>query len=121
MSTWPSTLPDPQLTGYAVQAQDNTARTDMDSGPARVRRRTTSVPDEITMQVVLDETQMATFRDFFENDWYHGAAWVYVPIKDGRSAGVSLKECRPNPAKFKATPLSGALWSVELTVEVRNA
>lgn len=121
MATWPSTLPAPQIANYALQTQDNTVRTDMEGGAARVRRRTTATPDEVTLRFLLDATQMATFRTFWEDDWLHGAAWVFLPIKDGRAAATTSKECRPKPATFKATPVSAAQWVLELTVEVRNA
>lgn len=121
MATWPSSLPVPKFSGYDLQTTDPTARTDMESGPARVRRRYTAAPDHVSLGFILDETQMATFRALWESDFQNGAAWVFVPIKDGRSVGVSNKEVRPLTGSFKSAPVSATHWSVEFQVEVRNA
>ena len=121
MATWPTTLPNPQFSGYGIEAQDATRRTDMEGGAARVRRVSTSVPDKATLKWLFDEAQMAEFRAFWEDEWAHGSAWVYLTIKDGRAAGLVSRECRPSPASFKAAPLSAAHWHVEMTVEVRHA
>lgn len=121
MSTWPSTLPIPTAAGYGLETADQTARTDMESGPARVRRRSTASPDQISLRFVFDANQMAIFRTFWESDFLFGAAWVMIPIKDGRAVGVVNKECRPSSAKFSAAPLSASHWAVEFKVEVRNA
>lgn len=119
--TWPTTLPLPKASGYGIETTNQTIRTDMESGAARVRRRSTAAPDQITLGFVFDKAQMAEFRSFWETDFLNGAAWVSMPIMDGRAAGVASKECRPLDGKFSATPLSASLWSVEFKVEVRNA
>ena len=121
MSAWPSLLGNPQFSGYDLESTDPTVRTDMDSGPARVRRRFTSSPDNVSLRFVFNETQMATFRSFWETGFLNGAAWVSMPIKTGVSAGLMPKECRPLTGSFKASPASRTQWVVEFMVEVRNA
>lgn len=121
MATWPATLPNPLLSGHELETTDSTARTDMEGGPARVRRRSTAAPDHITLRFQFDEAQMAIFRDFWENDFLNGAAWCDVPLKDGRAPGPALHACRPLAGKFKASPISQTYWLVEFQVEVRNA
>ena len=121
MASWPSTLPLPIADGYAIEIQDATVRTDMDVGPARVRRRTTSVPDRITLSCLFTAAQMSAFRAFWDGDWVGGAAWVSIPLRDGRSANSVVRECRPVPATYRAVPESVELWQVSLTVEVRHA
>lgn len=121
MATWPSTLPSPQFSGYGLETQDATRRTDMEGGSARVRRVSTSVPDKVTLKWIFDAAQMISFREFWEADWYHGSAWVFLPLRDGRVNGIVSRECRPTPATFKAAPVSSTHWHVEMTVEVRSA
>ena len=121
MATWPKTLPLPQFSGYSLDSQDATRRTDMESGAARVRRTSTSLPDKASLKWLLSEQQMTIFRAFWEGEWMHGAAWVMVPVKTGRVVGVSSHPCRPFPAVFKAVPVSNRFWFVEMTVEVRVA
>lgn len=121
MATWPTTLPAPSLEGYGLETQDQTVRTEMEGGAARVRRRTTTIPDRFTLRLSLSVEQMATFRAFWAADWQHGAAWVFIPLKDGTAATAQPRECRPVPATYKAWLVSATRWSVEITVEVRNA
>jgi len=121
MATWPTTLPVPMLEGYELESGDPTARSDMESGPARVRRRFTAAPDEISLSVLLTEEQMNTFRDFWKNDWYQGAAWVFFPVRDGWTPGIVSKECRPTKGKFKAALIKPNVWRVQIPIEVRDA
>lgn len=66
MSTWPTDLPLPLLTGYSATQQPQTVRTEMDAGTPRVRRRSAVRFDEITVEFVFDATQVALFRDWFD-------------------------------------------------------
>lgn len=121
MATWPDSLGVPQLSGYGLETEDVTVRTSMESGPARVRRRYTAGPDAIQLKFIFDAAQMATFRAFWDADWAQGSAWVDLPVSDGRSSGLVIKPARPNPAKFKATPLGALKWAIDFSVEVRDA
>lgn len=121
MATWPTELPVPLLQGYELETGDPTARTDMESGPARVRRRFTATPDEITLSVLLSEAEMNIFRAFWDGDWSQGAAWVFFPVRDGRTPGIVSKECRPTKGAFKAALIKPNYWRVQIPVEVRNA
>ncbi len=117
---WPTTLPDPLMSGYSVQAGDCTVRTDMDSGAARVRRRFTAAPDRVDLKWLLTDAQMAIFRTAYESEFQSGAAWVFLTIRNARTAGLVSKECRPT-GPFKSDLISPAYWLVEMPVEVRNA
>ena len=121
MATLPTSIPSPLQSGYGLSVQDATVRTDMDVGAARVRRRTTSAPDTVTLSWLLDATQMAAFRTFWEGGWNFGASWVYISLRDGWSSAMTSRECRPTPATYKAAPVSATHWQVDMTVEVRNA
>ena len=120
MANWPTSLGNPQFSGYELETVDQTVRTDMDGGAARVRRRSTATPDHTSLRFIFDQAQMATFRDFWESDFMYGAAWVNMPVKTGRVSGLSVKECRPLKGTFKAVLVSDKLWSVDFQVEVRN-
>lgn len=120
MPAWPSTLPAPLTENYGVDATDTTVRTDMDSGPARVRRRFTAAPDMLTATWRLSEAQMAIFRTFFEDDIDHGAAWFDMPVKDGRTEGGETQEVRFS-APWRASYIGGYGWTISATIEVRNA
>lgn len=121
MSTWPDALGVPQFSGYGIESASQIVRTDMEGGAARVRRRTTSAPDTAPLRFVFNETQMATFRAFWDAEMLSGAAWTYIPVKTGRASGLVSKECRSTDGKFKASLAGAKTWVVEFSVEVRNA
>lgn len=121
MATWPDSLGIPQFSGYDLETNDPTVRTDMEGGAARVRRRSTTRPDNVQLRFVFDAAQMAEFRTVWDNDFQEGAAWVDMPVKTGRVSGTSIKACRPTAGKFQASPLSATHWAVSFQVEVRNA
>lgn len=121
MATWPTSLGNPQFSGYDLETTDSTARTDMEGGPARVRRRFIDAPDHVSLRFIFDQAQMATFRTFWEDELLNGAAWAFLPVKTGRVSGMESKECRPLKGQFKATPAGARYWYVDFQVEVRNA
>lgn len=120
MATWPSSLGNPQLSGYDLETTDPTVRTDMEGGSARVRRRYTAAPDTVSLKFLFDAAQMATFRTFWDYDMANGSAWVYMPVKTGYVAGLESRECRPINGIFKSVPVSATHWLVEFQVEVRR-
>ena len=121
MATWPTSLGNPQFSGYDLETTDPTVRTDMEGGAARVRRRYTSAPDTVSLKFIFDQAQMEIFRAFWDDELLQGAAWAYMPVKTGRVSGMETKECRPSTGKFKAVPAGARHWYVEFQVEVRNA
>lgn len=123
MAIWPATLPSPHVQGYSISPGDQTVRSDMEVGLARVRRRTSARNDQISLSWVMSDTQIATFRAWFDgtgtNDLFGGSVWfngLYLPEGDG---GLSAPDCR-FVGPFTATPISGViLWSVSAKIEVR--
>ena len=66
MVTWPSSLPQsPMATSYSEVVPNNIIRTEMDSGAAKVRRRTTAAPRFLRISYIMDKTQIATLDDFY--------------------------------------------------------
>jgi len=77
---WPETLPQILLLeGFAASPRDSVIRSQMEYGPAKVRRRTTSGPRPIQGNLILTVDQFATFRGFYEDDLLGGSLrfdWV---------------------------------------------
>ena len=70
MQAYPSTLPAPLVSGYTLSPVDQTVRTDMEVGAARVRRRTRARNDLIDVSFLLTAAQMDEFRE-----WFDGYEW----------------------------------------------
>lgn len=67
-ATWPSSLPQTPLTdGYGESQQPNKIRTPMEIGPAKQRKRYTKDVDKIDATFEMDDSQVETFLDFYEN------------------------------------------------------
>ncbi|CAB4122388.1 hypothetical protein UFOVP32_16 [uncultured Caudovirales phage] len=80
-ASWPTSLPQYVLeNGYSESLEDQTIETQMDTGPAKIRRRFTTTIRKFVIAVQLDPTQMAVFEDFYLTtlaggslpfDWVH--------------------------------------------------
>lgn len=117
MAYWPTQLPKPKLDGYSLAPQAAFARTDMDAGPARQRRRFTQAPTEITLEIVLTDNQMAIFEGWFEHHVDSGAAWFYAPMRNGK--GVTTVEAR-FVEPWQSQPLGAELNRISCKWETRN-
>jgi len=54
MATWPSALPRPRFNGYSVKPGQAFVRTDMETGAARQRKRSSSAPEEIALSIMAE-------------------------------------------------------------------
>lgn len=73
MATWPATLPPPALSTLQEAPPNNTIRTQMDKGPAKIRRRTTANIRPIAFSLKLTKAQVQTLDDFYNITTYSGA------------------------------------------------
>ena len=120
MPTWPTALPDPLETNYALEPVDQTIRTDMELGAARVRRRTSARDDRITLSWVMTDAEYVVFRGWYADDAAGisgGAAWFDISLAVGDGGLTAVQ------ARFVGTPkaqaLGGLNWMVTATLEIR--
>lgn len=121
---WPQDkLSLPTIGGYGIDPQEGVARTDMDSGPARQRRRWTTSPTQFAVTFKFTRTQLVIFEGWYYNVAAEGANWFNIPLLSG--LGIVTHECR-FMGQYKATPWNqnddgnAEWWSVTTTLEVRN-
>lgn len=79
--TWPNTLPQYVLeSGYSEQIQDQTIESQMETGPAKIRRRFTKSLRQYQMSLYMTAAQAVTFESFWQStvnggslpfDWVH--------------------------------------------------
>ena len=118
MATWPATLPTPLVDGYELSPSDQTIRTDMEIGSARQRRRTVARNDHVSVAWVFDETQMTSFRAWFDDavaGVAGGAAWFTTQLRIG--SGLESREARfigPWSGQY-----DGQHWRIAAKLEVR--
>ena len=118
MATWPTNLPAP-LANYSLDPVDQTIRTDMESGAARTRRRTSARNDKVTANWLLTDAQLNIFRDWFEDTdgAAGGAAWFTVNLLIGNTGFTSVEARFVGP--FKCTYAPVMHWNVSAELEVR--
>lgn len=65
MANYPSTLPSPRVGGATYTPQDNSIRTQMVAGAAKVRRRFTAVPEMVQLTILLTSLEQVQTLDTF--------------------------------------------------------
>lgn len=120
MAAYPSSLPAPLARAYKLEPVDQTVRTDMEMGAAKVRRRTAARNDHIGLAFQFSDAGMASFRSWFDNATTGadgGAAWFTIDIRTGDGGLVNHEARFVGP--FRADYLAADQWAVSATVEVR--
>lgn len=115
MATWPASLPQNlNVGGFQYSQQDQAIRTEMDAGPAFVRRRFTAAATQFSGVVYVDSTQHATFWTFYNSTINGGVdefTWTH-PI-DGTSASVRFVGVP------SVTPVqTGVLFALSMQLEI---
>jgi hypothetical protein len=87
--TWPASLPAPLLDGYQETEPDLVLRTEMEVGPAKVRRRAEKGVWRVAFELHLTAAQKGALRDFYRGSAGGGAvpfAWTDVETGTGYAA-----------------------------------
>ena len=118
--TLPTSLPRPLQAGYQIQPQDQVARTDMDAGNQRARRRTTARRDVLPLSWVLTHTQASALRTWFDDPAQAdgGAAWVDMALDMGTGTATLVQAQFTKPPQFQKS--GPRLWVVTAEVVVRD-
>src|SRR3546814_2554449 len=82
--TWPTTLPLPSVEGYGLTPQEAVLRTDMESGPARQRRRFRQTPTRITVRWLFSEFEFALFEAWYKYHADEGGQWFEITLLGGQ-------------------------------------
>ena len=111
---WPVTLPQAFLqNGLQITPVDNFIRSDMDSGIAKVRRRSTAVIENVSGQIKLDNGQDVILYEFFYTELQGGVLvfeWQHPrtdETKDFRFISTPTTK-----------PLDGSQWLAQLELEI---
>lgn len=115
---WPLMLPQrPQKTGFQEKAPNNLIRSDMDTGPAKVRRRGGAKPWQVSASYVLTAEQLASLNLFATETIANGALcfdWPH-PV---RNEYVRARLVGGSDALYSPQPWGATLaWQVTLTIE----
>lgn len=112
---FPSTLPSVMMSEYGFKPGNAVARTEMDTGLARQRRRFVSVPTEYSVKWKFTRAQFAIFEKFFEEDIFHGAGWFTIQLVNG--VGETTYTARFIEPYSVTTIAKEFMWEVTATIE----
>jgi hypothetical protein len=112
MPSWPGTLPDVLASGYSEDMANLLLRSDMDTGPAKVRKRISYNTKPISASIVVNSTQVATFETFFYTTLLGGSlTWTATHPRTGASVDM----------RFNGVPKissSDSLYTISMNLEV---
>ncbi len=117
LPAWPSALPRPLASGYAVTSGSAVLRTTMDTGAARQRQRFTTVPDQAQWTVHLTAAQFAILEAWYVYKLHRGADWFTVQLKSGHADSTVTARLLAEP--LKGDYLAKDTWRVALKVELQ--
>lgn len=113
MAVWPATLPPPALNSLQESPPNNTIRSQMDKGPAKVRRRTTANIRPLAFNLKLTPAQVQTLDDFYNITTFSGAdEFDYVHPRTG--AGCSARFVQP-PGYSEQ---EGTIYNASVSLEI---
>lgn len=113
----------PSIGGYSIKPQNGVARTDMDSGPARQRRRWTTTPTQFPVVMKFTRYQLAIFEGWYYNFAAEGANYFNITLLSG--LGLVNHEARFK-GEYESKPwnadddANAEWWRVTTTLEIRN-
>jgi len=118
--SWPATCPSAfENSGYAYGAGSGVLRSDMDAGPAKVRRRFTAVTKNHKGNILMSNAQFATWESWFENTIAFGSLSFTMP-HPLTGATITARMVIPSSGKaYQFTPESGTglgLLAIEIEV-----
>lgn len=113
MTAWPETLPAfPLIAGYGESMPNTILRTQMDVGPAKTRRRSTSGVSKLNYEIRLTLDETAILEGFFLNDCAGGAlSFTNTHPRTGETKTFRFLE----PPQFSA--LAPHLWQAKIALE----
>lgn len=114
MPNWPATLPaSPLCDAYKETMPSTTIRTDMDQGPAKVRRRSTAAVRRLMLSFIFDTVQINTLESFIEGDLAGGSlSFGFVHPRTGNNIVCRFRQM-PEYAS-----LNGVFFKTAIDLEV---
>lgn len=91
----------------------------MEVGTARARLRSTAQIDQLQVEWVFTDAELATFRTWYYGDGASGTSWFTLSLALGKS-GLSSVTAR-FMEQFTAHMVSNTVWKVQAKLEVRYA
>lgn len=118
MVSWPSDLPQDwflQDNGPDYKPVDNTIRTSVTAGPAKLRRRFTAAPENLVLTGHLDETELQLLKDFVQLTLQEVLPFGW---QDFRTANPATYRFAAGWSSVQTKHYGGCVWTVTMNLEM---
>jgi hypothetical protein len=120
MAVWPVTLPQkPLKSGYGRSGKAVLIRSPMDSGPAKVRKRTNVGVKPVALAFKMTTAQVDDFEDWVVTDIGEGALSFTLPAPEADSGTIVVRMTGgAGSPLYDVTPSSPDMWIVSFAAEI---
>ena len=117
MAAWP--LSQRLRIGMTESYDAPVIRTQMDAGPAKMRPRTTTVVKPLTGSLVLNGTDVATLRTFYETTTVFGTeVFTWTDPVDDSAINVRFTAAPSYTVRAGSATPANRIWDVQLQLEI---
>lgn len=126
MKFYPSNLPRPLVAGYSTKHKPNMIRTAMADGYARQRLVNQGAPDQVSVQLLLDEAQYREMLQWYKADIQSGASWYVMPLLSvDEDQAIQYRYVRIQNGELNAQLVStsrtqGSIYRLSFTLDASN-
>jgi len=113
MASWHTDLPAHLINTFTETVPDNLIRSDMDKGPAKVRRRTTANVRAVAFTIACTPEQLAILDEFYTDTLASGAdQFDYTHPRTGDAVQARFTQ----PPTY--TDLNGRAYKAQIALEI---
>lgn len=126
MKFYPSHLPYPMQSGYAVKHRPNMLRTQMSDGYTRQRLVNQGAPDQVNATLLLTAAKYRELLQWYKADIQSGAAWFVMPLlsvdedQELQYRYVRLQNGTLDAKLISTSQLHGSIYQVSITLDASN-
>jgi hypothetical protein len=102
MPEWPNNLPSPLIEGYRETIPDNTLRSSVDQGIAKLRRRSTAAPRMLSVHYLFSSAQLEVLEGFYQDTLLSGV--LRFDYQHPRSGAAVVCRFRQPPSIEAVSP-----------------
>lgn len=126
MKFYPSHLPYPMQSGYAVKHRPNMLRTQMSDGYTRQRLVNQGAPDQVNATLLLTAAKYRELLQWYKGDIQSGASWFVMPLlsvdedQELQYRYVRLQNGTLDAKLISTSQLHGSIYQVSITLDASN-
>lgn len=105
---------------WSFKPRTDSARTDFDQGPARMRRRYTRSFSGVEFSVAMTYLEFEMFKTFVDQDLFQGTKWFNMTVFRGSAYGTTQVRFKSAEEPYSVVERGFNLVDVSLNLETRD-